>query len=427
MTRTKSSTTTVAVLGAGGYGWIYVRALLDGESAATHGVRLIAAVEPNPHAAEPLAFLKAHGVPVYATPDELYAEHRPNVVVIASPIQHHCRQTIDALARGCHVLCEKPLAATADQAEQMRRAAARSACQVAVGYQWSFSPAIQALKADILAGRFGQPRRARSLVLWPRDEAYYARNGWAGRRATVDGLAVHDSPINNACAHSLHNLLYLLGPRVDRSATPAAVTAELYRAHPIETFDTAAVRARTHGNVDLLMIASHATAEVHEPVFEIQFDGGTASYSADGTGRLGARMHDGRSVDYGRPSSSTDVDKLWSSVAAFRSGEPVLCGIEAALPQALAVSAAEASMPQPCPFPRSFVRVSGTPGERRTEVAGLGEVLLHCYDQWALPNEVGAAWASRGTTVRVDGPTDVDRGDRPVGSAATRAALQPTV
>ena len=38
---------------------------------------------------------------------------------------------------------------------------------VAIGYQWSFSDAIQKLKADVIAGIFGKPRRLKTLVLWP--------------------------------------------------------------------------------------------------------------------------------------------------------------------------------------------------------------------------------------------------------------------
>ena len=399
-------TTTLALLGVGGYGWVYTQPLLDPELCRRHNVKLIAGVDPNPSCARHLNELTAAGVPIYATTAELYANQRPDVVILASPIHFHCEQVIEALDHGCHVLCEKPLCVTIDQARQMQLAADRSACQVAIGYQWSFSAAITKLKADILAGDFGAARRARSLTLWPRDEGYYTRNGWAGRRTAAGGRPVMDSPINNACAHFLHNLLYLLGPRPRRSALPIEVTAELYRANAIETFDTAALRARVWGDVDLLMIASHATAETREPVFEIEFDRATVTYSAAGgdgqsDDRLLATLADGTVRDYGRPSGATDATKLWSSVAAFRSGTPVSCGIDAATPQTMVVSAADASCPEPMPFPAGLVHVSGEVGRRKTSVAGLADVLTRAYAEWALPSEMNVDWAVAGVPVRV--------------------------
>src|SRR5918992_777122 len=101
----------------------------------------------------------------------------------------------------------------------MIRARDAAGRQVSIGYQWSFCPAIQ---------------RLASMVLWPRDETYYLRNKWAGRLFTGQGHPVFDSPVNNACAHYLHNMFYVLGDRTDTSAVPARVTAELYRANSIE-------------------------------------------------------------------------------------------------------------------------------------------------------------------------------------------------
>ena len=54
------------------------------------------------------------------------------------------------------------------------------------------------------------------MPLWPRDERYYSRNGWAGVKRTNDGTWILDSPTNNACAHFLHNMFYVLGDRIER-------------------------------------------------------------------------------------------------------------------------------------------------------------------------------------------------------------------
>ena len=43
------------------------------------------------------------------------------------------------------------------------------------------------------------------------------------------GNPIFDSPVSNACAHYLHNMLYVLGPTRETSAMPARVQAELTR------------------------------------------------------------------------------------------------------------------------------------------------------------------------------------------------------
>lgn len=395
-----SDVAKIALVGIGGYGGLYVGALLSA-AAREQRVQLVAAADPFPGACKRLADLQSSGVELYDELDALLNDHQPDLVAIASPIHLHCRHTVTALGHGAHVLCEKPLCVTLDQADRMRTARDEAERQVGIGYQWSFSTAVQRLKRDIMAGVFGAPRRLKSMVLWPRDEVYYGRNGWAGRRKAPDGELVMDSPVNNACAHFLHNMLYVLGPRTDRSARPVSVQAELYRANPIETYDTAALRCMTESGVEVLFVVSHCTERNRGPVFCYEFEHATVEFSEETGGEIIARFTDGHARSYGQPSSSSDTVKLWSFVENIRQGTPVVCGIEAATPQTQVVCAADESMPDPIDLPRSLVQVRGQPGMRKTSVAGLEEVLVHCYDQWRLPHELGVEWARAGRTVTV--------------------------
>src|SRR5207249_2746382 len=121
-----------------------------------------------------------------------------DLVVVCTPPQLHSLHVCLALEHHSHVLCEKPLCVTPDQARQMLAARDRAGKDVTIGYQWSLADAIQRLKSEILSGVFGKPRRLRTLVLWPRDETYYRRNRWAGRVRDADGNWILDSPVNNA-------------------------------------------------------------------------------------------------------------------------------------------------------------------------------------------------------------------------------------
>ncbi|MDQ3441806.1 MAG: Gfo/Idh/MocA family oxidoreductase, partial [Planctomycetota bacterium] len=392
--------TAVALVGIGGYGSIYVSALLDANGKAPDH-RFAAAVDPFPTLCDRLEELRGRQVPIYPSLAALYEHHRPELVVISSPFHLHAAQTIEALAHGSHVLCEKPMCVTVRQAEQMRRARDHAGRQVAIGYQWSFSPAIQRLKTDIRENVFGAPKRLKTLVLWPRDETYYSRNRWAGKQHDEQGNPIFDSPVSNACAHYLHNMLYVLGEETDRSAAPARVTAELYRAHPIENYDTAALRCRTDGGAEILFVVSHATRKSRGPEFRYEFDKAVVTFSEHGGGEIVAHFKDGTQRSYGSRWESSDTGKLWSTLRAIRSETPTVCGIEASAAQTQVLQAAQDSMPSPLPFPRAIVRVEGEPGMRKTWVEGLEEVLARSYDEFRLPSELNVPWARAGRAVDV--------------------------
>ena len=346
---------SVALVGIGGYGNTYVNAMLDAPERDAFAIS--AAIDPSPSACRRLAELQARGVPLYPTLEAFYAAgNRADLAVISTPIFLHARHTALALANGAHVLCEKPLCSTPDEAQAMTDARDAAGGHVAVGYQWSFSRAIRELKRDILAGLLGRPRRLRTIVLWPRDESYYRRNRWAGVQRDASGHWVGDSPVNNACAHYLHNMLYVTGPATDRSAEPSVLTAELYRAHAIENYDTAALRCRTTDGVEFLFVVSHATASRVGPVFSYEFERATVEFTDAPGGAIVARFVDGSTKSSGSPNDGREA-KLWLTMDAVRTGAPTLCGIEAATPHVRCAWAAQQSMRDIVAFPPSRVRV----------------------------------------------------------------------
>ncbi len=388
---------TAVLSGIGGYGEIYLKALLS--EAGRERVALVGAVDPQPERCRRLDELRALGVPIFASLEAFYAERSAQLAVIAAPIHEHCPQTCLALERGSHVLCEKPLAATVQDADRMAAARDRAGRSVAIGYQWSFSPAILGLKRDVMAGRYGRPRRLTALVLWPRDRAYYQRNDWAGRQRAPNGAWVLDSPVNNAAAHYLHNMLFVLGDAVDRSARPAGVQAELYRANPIDNYDTAALRCVTDRGVEILFYVSHAVQENAGPMFDFEFERGTVRYDGPASQIVG-RLDDGQVVDYGSPDED-DAAKLWAAVDAAARGGPVPCGIEAARAHTLVMNGAQESCPIADfgPLARS---VDG-PSAPLMVVEGLAEALLACKARRQLPSEAGYAWARAGRVVDLAG------------------------
>jgi len=386
---------TALMVAIGGYGYHYLNMLLDEVPAGL--VQLAGVVDPFAQASPAWPRVAASGVPVADTVDAFFgAGHRADLTVVASPIHFHVPQSVTALAHGSHVLCDKPLAAKVADVEALVRARDRAGRFVMVGYQWSFSTAVQTLKRDLLNGRFGRPLRLATLCAWPRDMAYYRRNTWAGRLHDGEsGAWVLDSPANNAMAHFLHNAFFLLGPEMHLSAMPVSVTAELLRACPIESADTAACRAVTDNGCDVLFLASHVTERAIEPRFRLECEDATVTFGDD-TRRIVASSAAGQIADYGDPDDTHQFQKLLVAIDRVREPGHVICGAEAAAAQTLCVGAMHASSPDIVPFPTALRRGAAA---SQVSVAGLDQDLLRCYASWALPGEIRCAWACSGRTV----------------------------
>lgn len=392
------STVNIALIGVGGFGQFYLRSLSARGQA--ENVTLVGVVDPTIAGSEYAAALALAEIPIYTSTDALFAAEKVDLTAIAAPTHYHRYYTTEALAHGSHVLCEKPLCATVQEAEEMAAAQAAANRFVAVGYQWSYSAAIQALKRDILAGVLGKPVRFKAIVLWPRTASYYGRNNWAGRMRSIDGRWVLDSPVSNATAHYLHNLLFLLGDNQYASAALAEIQAELYRANPIPNCDTAALRIMTTAGVEVLYYTSHAIPETAGPAFVLEFEEATVTYQTDGGGQstqgsIIARAKGGAEKIYGDPFADQS-EKIWHCANAVRKGTPVACDINAALPHVYAVNGMHESMPTVQSLPNERYRHDG----ELTWVEGLQEALKGCYTQNVLPSERGnLRWSRAGRVV----------------------------
>jgi predicted dehydrogenase len=392
----------VLMVAIGGYGYYYLRTLLDEVPRAT--AVLSGVVDPAARASRAWPDVEASGVPVTDTVEDFFARGgTADLAVIVSPLHLHVPQSIAALEAGAAVLCDKPLGVTVQQGLALAAARNRARRPVWIGYQWSYSSAIQGLKADLLTGLFGRPLRFTTLCAWPRTPAYYARNSWAGRlRDAETGALVLDSPANNAMAHFLHNACYLLGASPATSAAPLELTAELYRANAIESADTVALRASMDNGCDVVFLASHATASPIAPTFRLECEHATVTFGCPAP-TIVATFVDGTTKAYGDPDATPQFTKLDVAIDGTRARSEPVCGVEAALPQTRCVTAMHVSVPEIATFPSA--RVS-TGMDGAVAVDGLGDTLLQCFEAGCLPHESGAAWARAGVAVNVAALSD---------------------
>lgn len=287
----------IVCVGIGGYASVYWKALFG---STADNFEIVGAVDPYAEAAKDFEEIKRRGIPVYADMADFYAEHSADLAIITTPIHLHTRQMLFALEHGSNVLCEKPLSGVSADAEIIERRAAELGRFVMIGYQWSYAPAILALKADVLAGKLGAPKFLKTKILWPRKKEYFKRgSGWAGKLLARDGTVINDSVAANACAHYLHNMLFVCGPEY-LAAEPKNIKANLLRVNDIENFDNASVSFELECGAKCLFIAAHSSDKNINPMFEYRFEKAKVTYD-ENTKDIVAYFDDGEEKHYGNP------------------------------------------------------------------------------------------------------------------------------
>jgi predicted dehydrogenase len=112
----------------------------------------------------------------------------PEVDVVANVSTNalHAPITMAALRAGKHILCEKPLATTTEDAVAMWRAAENAGVLAATGFNYRYAPAVRMIRRLIDGGRLGEMRHLRGLYL----QDWQSNNpNWSGG---LGGSAVQD-------------------------------------------------------------------------------------------------------------------------------------------------------------------------------------------------------------------------------------------
>lgn len=140
-----------AVVGCGGAGGEHVRAYRE----LGTEVELVGVCDLVEERARRLA--AAVGAATYTDLPTLLASGRPDLVSVCTAEYQHTEPVLAALAAGCHVLCEKPLAASVADARRMVAAAAAAGRVLGIDYNYRHMPAFAALRAELAAGVLGEP------------------------------------------------------------------------------------------------------------------------------------------------------------------------------------------------------------------------------------------------------------------------------
>lgn len=139
----------VAVIGVGSMGQNHARVFFHSDTA-----HLVAVADAYQEQAEKIA--RKYNAKAYADYREMLQREDIDAVSIAVPTSLHKDAAIAALEKGKHVLVEKPLAASEEEAQEIIAKAREAHKKIMVGHIERFNPAVQELKARLQKGELGE-------------------------------------------------------------------------------------------------------------------------------------------------------------------------------------------------------------------------------------------------------------------------------
>ncbi|MFN7172704.1 MAG: Gfo/Idh/MocA family oxidoreductase [Fimbriimonadaceae bacterium] len=144
-------------------------------------------------------------VPIFADYEQMIDETKPDFAIVVVPTDFHAEVAIGAMRKGVHVLVEKPIAKTLEEAEEMIRVSEETGCKLMIGHIERFNSALDVVKKRLDSGDLGQLFYAHATRLSP----YPVRIQDVG--AILD-LAIHDIDLlhylTGSSVSSLHGELH---------------------------------------------------------------------------------------------------------------------------------------------------------------------------------------------------------------------------
>ncbi|MFF9526975.1 Gfo/Idh/MocA family protein [Streptomyces achromogenes] len=303
------------------------------------------------------------------------------IAVICTPIPTHTDLALTAAARGVHLLLEKPPAPSYAEFRRMADGVAQAQVACQIGFQSLGSHAVPAIRRLIAEGAVGTVKGVGAAGAWARDEAYFRRAPWAGRRR-LDGADVVDGVLTNPLAHAVATSLALLG--TTRAEDVTGIETELLRANAIESDDTSCVRVHTPRG-PVTVAATLCAEHPGEPYVLVHGDRGriTFWYKQD-------RVLLQRS-GHGPEETGYDRTDLLENLAAHLAHGTALLVPPDDTGAFMRVVEAIRTAPDPAPLPETAWR--SLPDERRRIVPGVEGLVAAAADTLALYSELGASWA----------------------------------
>jgi predicted dehydrogenase len=165
-------------------------------------VEVVGVADIRPEAAEQTA--KRYNVPhAYSDWQKMLKDLKPDIVSVSTPNMYHKEVTIGALKSGAHVLCEKPISTSYQNAVEMFKTADAAGRTLFVNQSLRFASSVMAVKEIVASGKLG--------------EIYYAETSSLRRRGVPKWGMFHmkqhnaGGPVYDLGVHMIDSLMWIMG------------------------------------------------------------------------------------------------------------------------------------------------------------------------------------------------------------------------
>ena len=205
----------------------------------------------------------------YSDYKEMLDKANLDAVHICTPHHLHAEMICESLSRDINVLCEKPLAISFAQFDEIEKAVKASKAKLGISFQNRYNPTVITLKNYIADKKV---TCGTANLVWKRDEKYYASGEWRGKMATEGGGVM----INQAI-HSLDLLQHICG----MPKTLIAHTSNNSLKGIVDVEDTAYGLFKVDDEKNFIITATNAAK--HSFVVDVKFfaDGHTVELLGD--------------------------------------------------------------------------------------------------------------------------------------------------
>ncbi len=237
------------------------------------GAELVAVCDVVPERARTIG--RHFGVPYFADMHEMMITVDCDVVVVLTESGMHAAHVVELAAYKKHIVVEKPMALTLQDADAMIRACDTSGVKLFVVKQNRFNVPVQKLREAIEEGRFGKLVLGTVRVRWCRDQAYYDQAPWRGTWAMDGGV------LTNQASHHVDLLEWMMGDVDSVFAVSSTALAK------IEAEDTAVVTLRfRNGALGVIEATTAARPKDLEGSISILGEGGTVEIGGFAVNRM---------------------------------------------------------------------------------------------------------------------------------------------
>ncbi len=235
----------IAIIGCGTISNMH----LDAASNSVY-TKLITAVDSDEKKAKEAA--SKYGCSFHTDYRSVLKDPSVDVLHLCTPHYLHAPMAIEAMHSGKHVLSEKPMAISLDEAQNMMTAEKTTGKKLGICFQNRYNSTSVKIKEILQSGKAGRVLGAKASVAWHRDEAYYLNSDWRGTWEKEGG-----GVLINQAIHTLDLLQWLMG---EIESIKGSYFKSLLD-HAIEVEDTANAVIRFKNGVSALFYATNCYVE----------------------------------------------------------------------------------------------------------------------------------------------------------------------